>query len=238
MTVLDLAASSFVRQLRQAGIRPNDSLVRNIIKHADVLYQPLLDLATELELFDEDEPQMFAPLHALRLLGEMPRVEMIEPLMKQYPIQVYGEWDELSRLWATETPQIIGRLGAQAIQPLWAIADNAEWPREARTMAVVGLANAVTMEPSQRDELIAGLQQRFAEAEDTTARTNAAMGLASLGESSAYNQVMALYREGKLDKTIFAPGVARQLLLSGGEKSLTCTKHTLEERYDQHGPHE
>lgn len=236
MTVLDLAAHDYVRQLRQAGPRPNDALLRNIVKHADVAFGSLLELATNLELFDEEQPVIFAPIHALRLLGEIPRVEMIEPLMRKYPIAVYGEWDELPRLWATETPQIVARLGVQAIAPLWAIVDSDEWPTEARTMATVGLANTVTFDPSQRDGVVAELKKRLAEAEDTTARTNAAMGLASLGESGSYNDIMPLYRDGKLAKEIFAPAVARQLLLSGGEKTLACTKHTLQERYDQHGP--
>lgn len=238
MTMLDFATGDLIRQLRQAGLRPSEALTRNILKHDDLMFAPLLELATELDLFDGDEPQIFAPLHALRFLGEMPRVEMIEPLMKQYPVSVYGDWDELPRLWATEAPQIIGRLGAEAIAPLWAIVDTADWSGEARTMATVGIANAVTMDPSQRDEVLTELQRRFAEAEDTHARTNAAMGLASLGVAEAYAEVMKAYREGKLDKTIFAPAVARQLLLSGGEKSLACTKHTLQERYDQHGPKE
>ncbi len=235
---LDLATGEYVRQLRQAGPRPNETLIRQILKSGDAAFAPLLELATNLLMFDEDAPLIFSPIHALRLLGEMPKVEMIEPLMRQYPVAVYGEWDELPRLWATEAPQIIGRLGAAVVEPLWAIADSAEWPREARTMATVGLSNAATMNPTLRDQLIAKQRERLDSTEDMLVRTNAAMGLASLGVGDMYNTIMVLYRDGKLDKTIFAPGVARQLLLTGGEKSLSCTTHTLQERYEQHGPKE
>jgi hypothetical protein len=47
---------------------------------------------------------------------------------------------------------------------------------------------------------------------------------------------MALYKAEKIDREIISPGVARQLLLSKGDKRLACAKHPLWERYDQHGP--
>lgn len=235
---LDTTAESTVRQLRKAGVRPNEALVRQIMKLGEAAFPPLLELATDLLLFEEEEPLMFAPIHALRLLGELPQVAMIEPLLREYPVEYYDEYDEMPQLWATEVPQMLGKLGAAAIEPLFAVADSDAWAIEARAVAIIGLANAATFAPEQRDAVIAGLRERLQTSDDTTMLTNAATGLASLGVADAYGDVMARFRAGKIDKERFAAATARQLLLTGGEKALTCIHHPLQERYDKHGPKE
>lgn len=234
---IDFGANNYVRQLRQAGPRPSDAVVRDIVRSGDAAFRPLLELATDLDLFDEDAPLTYAPLHALRLLGELPKPEMIEPLLREYPIEIEGEWDELPRAWASEAPQIIGRLGAEAVEPLWHVVDSAEWG-EARPVAVVALNCAVIKDPSLRDAVVEGLRQRLRETDDTTLRTAVAIGLGNLGVAEEYGEIMGMFREGKIDKSILSAGVARQLLLSGGDRSLNCTLHTLKERYEQHGPSE
>jgi hypothetical protein len=45
-----------------------------------------------------------------------------------------------------------------------------------------------------------------------------------------------MYRAGKRDQEILPAAAARQLLLSDSTKRLACAKHSLWERYDQHGP--
>ena len=234
--MLNIASEGSVRQLRQAGARPSDTLIRQILKDGDNAFQPLLDLALDHELFNEDEPQTFAPIHALRLLAERPKAAMITPLLAAYPVEIHDELHEMPRLWASETPQMIGKLGAAAIDPLWDIIDSADWNSEAKMIATIAHANAVTFDPSQREPVIAGLFARLRSEGDANARTNAAAGLATLGVAEAYSEVMTLYRAGKLDKAQLSAASARQLLLTGGEKALNCIHHTLQERYDQHGP--
>jgi len=74
--------------------------------------------------------------------------------------------------------------------------------------------------------------------EDMVVRTNAVAGLTGLGSAEDYQEIMALYRGSTINKGVVSASTARQLLLGGGEKTLTCTTHTLAERYEQHGPNE
>ncbi len=235
---MDLNAPEYVRQLRRIGPRPTEPLVRNIMRSGDAAYAPLIALATNIELLHEDEPECFGPVHALRLLGELPRVAMIEPLLRQFPIELLSEEDQLTRLWGNEAPQIIGRLGAEAVEPLWSIIDTPEWAEQARGTAVIALCCAATIAPEQRDNVVAGMRQRLEQTADTILSSYLAVGLANLGVKEAYSEIMAFYRAGEVKQEIMPPKVARQLLLSGGEQGLNCTKHPLTERYDQHGPAE
>ncbi|KAB8140132.1 hypothetical protein F8S13_25130 [Chloroflexia bacterium SDU3-3] len=237
MTV-DFAAREHVQKLRRAGLRPSEALIHTITRSGAAAFAPLLELATNFELFDGEEPEIFAPIHALRLLGELPQLAMIEPLLRKYPVATYGEWDELPRLWATETPQIIGRLGAAAHPALWAIVDSAEWEPTARTMATIALSNTTAVAPELRQPLIEAYRERMRGSEDMVVRTNAVVGLTGLGSSEDYQEIMALYRGSTVNKGVVAASTARQLLLGGGEKTIACTTHTLAERYEQHGPNE
>ena len=235
---LDIAAAvASVRQLRHAGLRPSDALARSIVKGGDASITPLVELATSIDMFDEDEPACYAPLHALRMLGELPRVSMIAPLLDQFPIEIYEEGDQLRQAWSTEVPQMIGRLGAAAIAPLWAIFDGPAQKQAARGIAVVALACVTVIAPDERAPLIDALHERLEQADDTFACSCLVLGLARLGIADDYRRVMALYRDGQLDKAILPAANARQLLLNGGDKTLDCTVHTITERYDQHGPY-
>ena len=67
--ILDLAVSDKVKQLRTEGLRPSEGVVRAIAKAGPAALGPLLALATDVNLLHADEPDRYAPIHALRLLG-------------------------------------------------------------------------------------------------------------------------------------------------------------------------
>jgi len=226
-------ANTSVRELRTAGPRPSDQLLQRILKTGDAAFAPLLELATSLELFDEDEPTLFAPLHALRLLGEMPKAKMISPLLSQFPVKAYADWNDLSLTWSHEVPTIIGRLGAAAVEPLWQVFDDQTGTNESRGVAMIALNCTVVFEPTLRESLIAAIDQRMASIEDDMERTLLVIGLANCGLAERYSEIMALYRENKLDKELLPAASARQLLLTGGEKGLLWTNYTLAERYEK-----
>ena len=234
---VDLGIADQVRQLRRVGIRPSERLVQNILSGGAAAARPLLDLAVETDLLYEDEPQCFAPLHALRLLGELRPTDIIAPLLGEIPLDLdYDDDDDPPQLWENEVPQIIGRLGAAAVEPLWAIADDDAWESEARGAALIALAYATVIEPAIRDDVVAGLRERLARSDDKTFSAYIVTTLANIGVQEVYNDVMRLYREGQIDQEIIPAGVARQLLLTKGERRLSCVHHPLWERYDQHGP--
>src|SRR5262245_31423176 len=125
--LLELGVAEKVKQLRREGLRPSEQLARSIIRAGDAAVGPLLALATDTELLHEEEPDCFAPLHALRLLGELGSTEIIEPLLRQFPVSLDYDDEDLPQTWVNEAAQIIGHLGAPAVEPLWRIADDESW---------------------------------------------------------------------------------------------------------------
>src|SRR4051812_16854363 len=119
--LLELGVVEKVKQLRREGLRPSEQLTRAITRAGDAAVGPLLLLATELELLHQQAPECFAPLHALRLLGELDSIAIIEPLLRQLPVSLEDDEEELPQTWVSEVAQIISHLGAPAIEPLWRI---------------------------------------------------------------------------------------------------------------------
>src|SRR6476620_8744908 len=117
--LLELGIAEKVKQLRREGLRPSEQLARSITKAGSAAVEPLLALATQIELLHEEEPECFGPLHALRLLGELGSLEIVAPLLRQFPISLEYEDEKVPQIWADEVPQIIGRLGKPAVELLW-----------------------------------------------------------------------------------------------------------------------
>ena len=234
---IDLAVRDNVKQLRRIGPQPNERLLRPILHAGAAALQPLLELALDTELLHKDEPECFAPIHALRLLGELGSTEIIKPILGAYPLgQEYPD-EELPMIWADEGSQMIGRLGAAAADSLWTIADDPEWNSISRGVALLALAYATQVEPEIREQVIAGLLERLPASADSQITAHLISSLASLGVASAYKQILELFRQGRVDQSIISPGAARQQLLAAEPgKRLACVLHPLAERYDAHGP--
>jgi len=234
--LLEFGVAEKVKQLRREGLRPSEQLARSITKAEHAAIGPLLALATDTDLLHQEAPECFAPIHALRLLGELGAVEIIEPLLRQFPVSLEYDEEELPQMWVQEVAQIIGHLGAPAIEPLWRIADDEGWNIAARSGALTALGYVTAMAPETHDAIIAGIRERIERSDDKLLASHLAIALANLGASDLYPELMAMYRAGKLDQEILPAAAARQLLLSDSTKRLACAKHTLWERYDQHGP--
>ena len=234
--LVELGVVEKVKQLRREGLRPSEQLVRSITRAEGAALGPLLALAIDVELLHEEPPDCFAPIHALRLLGELGSTEIIEPLLRQFPVSLDYEDEELPQMWVREVDQIIGHLGAPAIEPLWQIVDDPGWNIAGRSGALNALGYVTAVAPDTHDTIIAGLRERLERSTDTLLASHLALALANLGVSDLYPELMALYRAGKLDQEILPAAAARQLLLSDSTKRLACAKHPLWERYDQHGP--
>ncbi len=213
--LLELGVAEKVKQLRREGLRPSEQLARSITRSEHAAVGPLLLLATDVELLHQPAPECFAPIHALRLLGELGAVEIIEPLLRQFPVSLAYDEEELPQTWVNEVAQIIAHLGAPAL---------------------TALGYVTVVAPETHDAIIAGIRQRMERSEDKVLTSHLAIALANLGVSDLYPELMAMYRAGKLDQEILPAAAARQLLLSDSTKRLACAKHPLWERYDQHGP--
>lgn len=233
---LETRISELVSQLRRIGPKPSERLIELIVEQGAAARGSLLELATDVQTLQEPDPVCWGPLHALRLLGEIPDIANIQPLLKLLPIEVYAEDDEASNLWASEVVQIIGRCGASAEAVLWKWVDEPEHTASSRGAAVHALAYAATVATEMREQLIASLRSRLDSEHDPVIAAYLVNALAELGVEAAYKQIMAAYRAGRVDSEIMPASVARQLLLGGGHDLLNCANHSFWERYDHHGP--
>ncbi len=234
---VDTPVADLVRQLSRVGLRPDDRLVQRIVEHGPAARAELLGLATQIDALHSELPASLGPLHALRLLGELPDAEMIAPLLGALPVPIYGDEDVPARLYATEVLQIIGRVGEPAVAILWAYADDEANPELTRAAAIGGLAFVASYAPEVREAVIAEARRRLALEQPLPVATGVVTLLSELGDAQSYQAVMAAYRTGRVDKEQAPAAAARQFLLGGGRKDLTCVSHPLGERYDHHGPH-
>jgi hypothetical protein len=234
----DVSVTSLVRQLNRVGLRPDERLTHQILDRGAAARNALLALATDIPALHAEMPACLGPLHALRLLGELPDPAIIEPLLACLPVPVIdSETDIPASLYASEVLQIIGRVGAVAVPALWALADDEAQAEPVRGAAINALVYVATYAPDVRDAVIAQARDRLARedlADIVIAGT--VILLAELGDAPSYKAVMAAYRAGRADQRLMPAAVARQQLLGGGAQSRTCVNHSLWERYDSHGP--
>jgi hypothetical protein len=235
---VETPVSSLVRQLSQAGIRPDERLARHILDGGDAARAALITLATNIPALHEEVPACLGPLHALRLLGELPDLSIIEPLLACLPIPVIDhETDIAASMYASEVLQIIGRVGAPAVAALWALADDESKPDQVRGAAINALVYVATYAPDVRDEVLAEARGRLVREDLSSVVISGTVTLlAELGDAPSYKDVMAAYRAGRADQRRMPAAVARQQILGGGIQSRTCVNHSLWERYDAHGP--
>lgn len=233
---IDTPVAELVRQLSRVGLRPDERLAERIVDHGGAARAELIKLASDIPSLHTALPAALGPLHALRLLGELPDIEMIRPLLEALPVPINDEEDVPARLYATEILQIIGRIGAPAVPALWALADDESLAELGRSAAISALAYVATYAPAVRDEVLAEARRRLDQTESQMLTTGVATVLSELGDAASYAEVMAAYRNGRVSQERAPAAAARQFLLGGGRKDLTCVNHPLFERYDHHGP--
>lgn len=233
---VDTPVVDLVRQLRRIGLRPPERLVERIIAHGAEARDPLLAMATDRELLHEEPPGCYGSIHALRLLGELRDPTTIGPLLQQFPLELNYEDEPVPLVWSQDVRQLVGRIGAPAVEVLWAWFDNMGHHEATRAAACDALAYASVADQSLREGLISGFRQRLAETDDRFMAALIVFALARMAAAEAYGQVLEAYRAGRVDTSFLPLSEARQLILGKGAPNLSCVNHTLAERYEQHGP--
>jgi hypothetical protein len=235
----DLTTQQLVDQLRRVGLRPSPRTTEAILQRDDAK-AALLDLALDTASLNDPEPGALGPIHALRLLGELPAGDSAGAILGRLPLPFPADEPptQAAYLWAQEAPQIIARWGDAALPEVLAIADADDSLPVRRGAAYATLSYLATATPDLREQVITELRDRLARESDATARGYAVAGLAQLGAREAYTEIMAAYRDKTVDREVMTAADARQLLL-GAQKGtqLACALHTLDERYEQHGPY-
>lgn len=234
---IDFGVAEKVKQLHREGLRPSERLARTILNMGDGAVGPLIDLATDLDLLHDEAPECYAPIHAIRLLGELRSLDMIEDILTAFPAEQDYADEPLPRLWNEDAIQMIARIGTPAVEPLWEVIDDDTWHMDARGGALQALTYITAIAPETRAEIVTKLRERLEQSEDAAFSANVAAALSFLGVKEIYSQVMALYREKRIDANVLPPATARQYLLGDiGQQRIRCVNHSLWERYDDHGP--
>ena len=70
-------------QLRKAGEHPDLALLDRVKALGPAAVSPLIEMATDESLHgaETESPEMWAPLHALEILGALEAAEAVEPLL-------------------------------------------------------------------------------------------------------------------------------------------------------------
>lgn len=234
----DLSTTDLVRQLGRVGLRPSDEMVASIVGRGDEAIAPLLNLALETTTLDEAEPASLGPLHALRLLGELKPTDAARQILERLPLPMNERPTQGAFLWSQEAPQIVAAFGADVLPIVLQIADDPETPPLRRGAAYATLGYLAVTAPDHRDAIVAALHAHLAGETDSSALGYLVAALAQLGARPAYSEIMAAYREKRVDRSIMSAADARQMLLgSTSQRQLDCARHTLAERYEQHGPY-
>src|SRR5256885_11050242 len=98
-------------QLRKAGEHPDLALLDRVKALGPAAVSPLIEMATDESLHgaETESPEMWAPLHALEILGALEAAEAVEPLLP-----LLASDDE----WLDQPlPACLGRIGAPALSP-------------------------------------------------------------------------------------------------------------------------
>jgi hypothetical protein len=233
-----VSITDLVQQLRKAGLKPGARMIAAILEHGDEAIAPLLALALDTDSLFEAEPAGLAAIHALRLLGEFQPQGAAEPILRRLPLALDDQPTQAAFLWSQEAPQIVSRFGAEALPEIVRVADDMDAPPRQRGAAYAALSYLATTMPELREQIVAELRQRFGRETDSTAKGYLVASLAQLKVRDAYAEIMEAFRNKAVDREIISAADARQLLLgSEVEAQLKCALHTLDERYEQHGPY-
>lgn len=234
----NLSTTDLVQQLRKAGLKPSERMIAAILERGDEAIEPLLVLALDTNSLFEAEPASLGPVHALRLLGEFQPGEAAETILRRLPLTIEDEQTQGAFLWAQEVPQIVARFGATAMSALLRIADDMDAPPRQRGAAYAALSYMAVTTPELRNQIVDELRQRFSGETDATAKGYLVGSLAQLKVRDAYTEIMAAFRNKAVDREIISAADARQMLLGNEvQPQLNCALHTLDERYQQHGPY-
>lgn len=157
----------------------------------------LIRMACDVALHNGDgmRPEVWAPVHAWRALGQLRATESVEPLLACMSAIRDSEapYEELS--------DVFGLLGPAAIPPITAfLADRTLDPSVAAT-AMFGLTKIVERHHEYRGECIAVLSQVLEHAVDTSPETNgwAVASLLDLSAVEAIDTIREAFRRDAVD---------------------------------------
>ena len=200
--------NALLARLRQAGQHPAQSLLAQVKALGPAVVGPLVEMATDRRLHEAEaaSPDVWAPLHAIRLLGELGAPEAVEPLLPLFA------WDDD---WLAEAlPECFGRIGGPALGPLRGLLFDRGHDQWAAGRAAAGLRQIAERHPELRAEVVAALVARLDPKESRTPddETVNAFVIAELGELKAVEAALVIRRafaEDRVDARVAGPADVR-----------------------------
>lgn len=140
----------------------------------------LIRMATDKELnqADSESREVWAPLHAWRVLGQLRAEAAIAPLMRLFHEQEGDDWP------GEELPKVYGMIGPAAIPALTTYLADASHSLFPRVHAAESLENIATMHPDARLQCVAAITRQLESFDEQDPTLNAFL-ISSLVEMSA-----------------------------------------------------
>jgi len=121
----------------------------------------------ESEEGEEEEPEFWAPIHAMRALGELHAEAAIEPLIHLLPELKDDEW------MLEELPVVFGMIGPAAVPELAEYLVDSSNEMYSRSYAASGLQEIAEGHPESRSECIAAISKQLEAFEENEYELNA-----------------------------------------------------------------
>lgn len=198
-------------ELRQAGQNPDRTLLDRVRAQGQGAVRPLIEMAVDEKLHkaDSNSPEVWAPIHAIQLLGELGASEAIEPLLPLFN-RVDDEW------LARALPEAFGGVGAPALAPLRALLFDRTRDVWARVRAAESLGKIGQHHRETRSDVVSALVARLDPAESQAPEDEILNGLV-IGELLDLEAVEA------------APAIRRAFAEDRVDTSIVDLDHALKE---------
>jgi hypothetical protein len=186
--------------------------------HVPELIRMACDLA--LNNADEDDPHAYAPLHAWRALGQLAAPEAAAPLVD---LLVQLPDDDFAN---EELPEVLGMIGAAALEPAGAALANASHEERTRVSAANALEEIGKRHPELRDRSVALLMRQLEEWPAQTEWLNGVLidYLVELHATDAAPLMQAAFEAGRADEMIRGDWEDVQIDLGLLEERLTPSR--------------
>ena len=188
-------------QLRRAGQHPDPALLDRVKALGPATVGPLIAMATDARHYEAEteSPDVWAPLHAVQILGELEASDAVEPLLP-----LLG-WDDE---WLDQLlPECLGRIGAPALPPLRAYLFDRSRDVWARSRAAEALKQMAQRHPDLRADVVDALEARLDPAEtqapdDEKLNAFVISDLLDLKASEAAPAIRRAFDEDRVDRRI------------------------------------
>ncbi|EKU97918.1 hypothetical protein Lepto7375DRAFT_7175 [Leptolyngbya sp. PCC 7375] len=155
----------------------------------------LIRLASDKELDEDDEVEIYAYIHAYRALGQLKAESVIEPLIK-----LLG--DEANEWFLEELPEVFAMIGPTCIGPLADYLTSQGPGKWSKTSAARGLEEIAKAHPDYRDDCVQHLSDALACHKQQPPDLNGSLvaKLLRLEATEAVDVIAKAYKEGPMDE--------------------------------------